>query len=156
MNQSTNIGTQASFDEYEAHCACCGAGHTQSFKAASEAEPEKNGVKRGPDGAMLTPNGPFYCANCARGVMVCRVCGCTNEAACNGGCSWAEPNLCSECHARQQTHPGTTWMSGPQWHNTNNGTCPNCRGKIDYDDRFWQHWGQDTWMHLCLPLSEVM
>ncbi len=28
---------------------------------------------------------------------VCRVCGCTDEAACAGGCSWAEPGLCSQC-----------------------------------------------------------
>src|SRR5213082_59140 len=27
----------------------------------------------------------------------CRVCGCTDERACAGGCIWAEPNLCSRC-----------------------------------------------------------
>lgn len=27
----------------------------------------------------------------------CRVCGCTDEEACAGGCSWAEPDLCSAC-----------------------------------------------------------
>ena len=27
----------------------------------------------------------------------CRVCGCTDEYACPGGCEWAEPNLCSRC-----------------------------------------------------------
>jgi hypothetical protein len=27
----------------------------------------------------------------------CRVCGCTNERGCPGGCIWAEPNLCSRC-----------------------------------------------------------
>lgn len=27
----------------------------------------------------------------------CRVCGCTNERTCPGGCVWAEPNLCSRC-----------------------------------------------------------
>ena len=26
----------------------------------------------------------------------CRVCGCTDESACEGGCSWVEPDLCSE------------------------------------------------------------
>lgn len=29
----------------------------------------------------------------------CRVCGCTNDEACVGGCSWAEPDLCSVCAA---------------------------------------------------------
>lgn len=28
---------------------------------------------------------------------VCRVCGCTQWAACDGGCSWVEDDLCSEC-----------------------------------------------------------
>jgi hypothetical protein len=27
----------------------------------------------------------------------CRVCGCTDERACPGGCSWVEPELCSAC-----------------------------------------------------------
>ena len=28
---------------------------------------------------------------------ICRVCGCTEAAACEGGCFWAEPDLCSAC-----------------------------------------------------------
>lgn len=28
---------------------------------------------------------------------VCRECGCTDERACPGGCSWVEPDLCSQC-----------------------------------------------------------
>lgn len=27
----------------------------------------------------------------------CQVCGCTEERACPGGCSWVEPGLCSAC-----------------------------------------------------------
>lgn len=27
----------------------------------------------------------------------CRVCGCTDSSACEGGCYWVEENLCSEC-----------------------------------------------------------
>lgn len=27
----------------------------------------------------------------------CRVCGCTQDHACPGGCHWVEPNLCSAC-----------------------------------------------------------
>lgn len=27
----------------------------------------------------------------------CRECGCTNERACQGGCSWMAPGLCSSC-----------------------------------------------------------
>lgn len=29
--------------------------------------------------------------------VACRVCGCTQERACEGGCSWAEVDLCSAC-----------------------------------------------------------
>jgi hypothetical protein len=29
--------------------------------------------------------------------MTCRVCGCTDENACAGGCVWIEPGLCSIC-----------------------------------------------------------
>jgi len=28
---------------------------------------------------------------------VCRKCGCTEYDACEGGCSWVEPDLCSAC-----------------------------------------------------------
>lgn len=28
---------------------------------------------------------------------VCRVCGCTDDNACEGGCYWVEENLCSAC-----------------------------------------------------------
>lgn len=28
---------------------------------------------------------------------VCRVCGCTQYNACEGGCYWVEPDLCSKC-----------------------------------------------------------
>ena len=30
----------------------------------------------------------------------CRVCGCTNQHACPGGCSWVEMDLCSACDRR--------------------------------------------------------
>lgn len=30
-------------------------------------------------------------------VPTCRVCGCTDEDACEGGCYWVEKDLCSAC-----------------------------------------------------------
>lgn len=33
----------------------------------------------------------------AEPVETCRVCGCTDERACPGGCYWAAPGLCSSC-----------------------------------------------------------
>jgi hypothetical protein len=29
--------------------------------------------------------------------MTCRGCGCTDDRPCEGGCSWAAPNVCSRC-----------------------------------------------------------
>lgn len=31
----------------------------------------------------------------------CRVCGCTWNNACEGGCYWVEPDLCSECKGKE-------------------------------------------------------
>jgi phosphoribosylformylglycinamidine (FGAM) synthase PurS component len=31
----------------------------------------------------------------------CRVCGCTSTVACPGGCSWVEPDLCSQCVGKE-------------------------------------------------------
>lgn len=31
----------------------------------------------------------------------CKVCGCTDAEACPGGCSWAQPAICSTCANRQ-------------------------------------------------------
>jgi hypothetical protein len=30
-------------------------------------------------------------------VPICRVCGCTEDNACDEGCCWVEPDLCSAC-----------------------------------------------------------
>jgi len=35
--------------------------------------------------------------DCACHNPICRVCGCTNEHACDGGCSWVDIDLCSKC-----------------------------------------------------------
>lgn len=33
--------------------------------------------------------------------MKCRVCGCTDDRACEGGCSWVEARLCSQCKPKE-------------------------------------------------------
>lgn len=43
------------------------------------------GLFIGPARAEGTPDG------------TCRICGCTDERACPGGCEWVEPDLCSRC-----------------------------------------------------------
>lgn len=43
------------------------------------------------------------CRPCSQGLLldeglwVCRGCGCTELNACEGGCGWVAPNLCSAC-----------------------------------------------------------
>jgi hypothetical protein len=36
---------------------------------------------------------------------VCAVCGCTDEHACEGGCAWIAPNLCSKCFKPDEKRP---------------------------------------------------
>jgi hypothetical protein len=36
------------------------------------------------------------------GIRACRLCGCSEEDACDGGCSWAGPELCSACDAKDK------------------------------------------------------
>jgi ParB family chromosome partitioning protein len=54
-------------------------------------------IQKAEDGAMLMPNGAVYCPECAEGLQYCQYCGCTEEAACPGGCSWVAPGVCSVC-----------------------------------------------------------
>lgn len=69
---------------------------------------------------LATCNGdPLCCINCrVAGVCprfqadrgeplmgrVCRVCGCTDDHACPGGCYWVEEDLCSACAAKEAAH----------------------------------------------------
>jgi len=39
----------------------------------------------------------FLCPECQEDVQICRVCGCSNEDPCEGGCYWVEEDLCSAC-----------------------------------------------------------
>lgn len=55
----------------------------------------------------------------------CRVCGCTDDAACPGGCSWAEPGLCSNCVDKVDTGPEN---SREEMAPTTNGTL-DCAGE---------------------------
>ncbi|MDP2729107.1 MAG: hypothetical protein Q8O55_01335 [Dehalococcoidales bacterium] len=39
----------------------------------------------------------FLCEECQTDFRYCRVCGCSEEDPCDGGCGWAEEDLCSAC-----------------------------------------------------------
>lgn len=43
---------------------------------------------------------------CAEGEPACRVCGCTDDRACEGGCWWVEADLCSACVGKEATDGG--------------------------------------------------
>lgn len=38
----------------------------------------------------------------ARENQKCRICGCTWDNACEGGCHWVEPDLCSNCIEQEE------------------------------------------------------
>jgi len=41
-----------------------------------------------------------------RDLRSCRICGCTQDDACPGGCYWVDEDLCSACvHEAQPTNP---------------------------------------------------
>jgi hypothetical protein len=40
---------------------------------------------------------PLHPNNWSENQMVCEICGCTDDRACPGGCSWVRPGLCSQC-----------------------------------------------------------
>jgi hypothetical protein len=43
----------------------------------------------------------------------CRLCGCTQEMACEGGCWWVEADLCSECATPAQKAAAPGWTVSP-------------------------------------------
>lgn len=40
---------------------------------------------------------PKYRVSRGRRVMVCKESGCDDDNACQGGCSWTKPHVCSAC-----------------------------------------------------------
>lgn len=68
----------------------------------------------------------------------CRVCGCTDEDACEGGCHWDQPDLCSACVGREKHGPCGGFAGECDWCGkrsrrlqlappTDLAECPRCR-----------------------------
>ncbi|MDE2106410.1 MAG: hypothetical protein KGL39_54850 [Patescibacteria group bacterium] len=62
-------------------------------------------IEIGSRDALVLPGRGIYCLECCKRVRQCKVCGCTDEAACLGGCSWAARGpgkwgICSSCAGR--------------------------------------------------------
>lgn len=85
------------------HCARCGAQLADrlggaGFNGAPDAvfvghncpQCRENFEKMGWEDRIFTPD-PFA------KVRACRVCGCTDDNACPGGCYWVEEDLCNVC-----------------------------------------------------------
>ncbi len=51
------------------------------------------------------------CSKCPYLKQKCMFCGCTDDHACPGGCSWIEPNVCSRCKDRLR---GNDLISGDE------------------------------------------
>lgn len=44
----------------------------------------------------------FLCPECQEWwAKICKVCGCSEEDPCEGGCSWVEEDLCSACAGKE-------------------------------------------------------
>jgi len=49
----------------------------------------------------------YLCSEC-KDEQVCRICGCTNEHPCDGGCYWVEEDLCSACDTKAKQRDSMT------------------------------------------------
>lgn len=47
--------------------------------------------------ALLTSGDLVSAPEAQPTIATCRVCGCTEEFACDRGCEWVEPGLCTSC-----------------------------------------------------------
>lgn len=74
----------------------------QKSKEDTASPPEENlpGQMDITDYKECTPDG-----NQEEDIQTCRVCGCTDDKACPGGCYWVEDDLCSQCHEKAQEQP---------------------------------------------------
>ncbi len=78
--------------------ACHGCGIIE-VAADDGGLPEKWVEKKFPERSF------FLCPECQEDVAICRVCGCSNEDPCEGGCYWVEEDLCSACVGKPEAVP---------------------------------------------------
>ncbi len=67
-------------------------------RLAAEEEYQWTGLSESQQAAALNAAGQLVCQLLGEyGIHSCRICGCTEHDACEGGCSWVGANLCSTC-----------------------------------------------------------
>jgi hypothetical protein len=87
-------------DKHFAFCIRCTAQVTQGQVVGVSHQPHPgNGLRFASGVVKLGVGHIYYCATCGPDLRYCRVCGCTDEVACIGGCFWSGPELCSTCDA---------------------------------------------------------
>lgn len=105
-------------------CLRCGTTAPAGIFSAGPVRLGDGGVITGASGWKMNRRGACYCPGCARSVRFCRECGCTDDAACEGGCSWirltaldalsVRIDLCSRC-APIAKFPPVRVCSGCGW-----------------------------------------
>jgi ParB/RepB/Spo0J family partition protein len=74
----------------------------KKIKAEDDARQKERKEKARAKKAKTAPHAKIKRGKAARralaAVPTCGVCGCTDEYACEGGCTWIEPDLCSRCY----------------------------------------------------------
>jgi hypothetical protein len=83
--------------------------------------------------------------NTAQNRRTCRICGCWELEACEGGCAWAEPNLCTTCTTSAADTEdciacGEQFQDGDRYHLDASGGCihadccgPEPEGYVDLE-----------------------
>lgn len=94
FGQQRTIGLAAIVHVLGAEGALAGGGLAYQAAAIEGLEALERAVGESLPDALATWRCPDVAAI---GVTACRVCGCTDAVACDGGCGWTEPDLCSSC-----------------------------------------------------------
>ena len=83
----------------------------QAQQSMEAKKPGKAKADNKPEPKPVAPQASFLTMDSDPDKPKCRKCGCTEEKACPGGCTWVEPDLCSAC-AGPDTAAETTGQEG--------------------------------------------
>lgn len=81
----------SAFTPEDYRCPKCNKGIEIKFVAASKEEMELEQESEALKAVAEVSSDPLF------DEQKCRVCGCTDDNACPGGCYWVEEDLCSQC-----------------------------------------------------------
>lgn len=93
--------TQNKTDETEELPLLAGASTISPTEIPEEGTTEQEKTETQDPATEETPDGVETPSEGQLEVRKCRVCGCTDLNACEGGCSWVEDDLCSNCEGKE-------------------------------------------------------